>query len=178
MLLLGSCGNRLERALEVLDDLTRGLRTRIRATKGMEGQRPCLHVTAREVLDVLPALHLLLMPGEPRLDFQRLGLAVEPRLERLQAVLHLAQVLVRLANSLSHSECIAFTQIMDAVEEIRHTQACEASFGQLNQGLGTITHHIPSRCPKRLETIFYDRLPGGKRAIRSDLLLTRDNMSD
>ena len=89
-----------------------------------------------------PARHL----GVPR-RHQRLGLwglrrRLGPSLESCEGLLGCLEFLVRVSQASAKGERIALDDLMDDMEEIRHTQALQPLFGELDQGLGSVTDQV------------------------------------
>src|SRR5688572_7704561 len=108
----------------------------------------------------LPALHLgftLLHQGLRLLPFRSAGMG---RLGRGDALLSSMQGLLRLAQTTEDSERIALSQIMHEVEQIWYTQALQARFGQLDQRLSPITHHIEHADSQEIEARLDPSVPG------------------
>jgi len=112
---------------------------------------PSLHVRA-------PHLHVLLgLWGVLRLPLRPRGPA-----EPLCGVL---QLLVGVSHAPSTGERRALHQIMHTRTEVRHTQALQAFFGQLDQGSGPVTAEGPHTGSSGLEPLLHQRLPRGVGAI-------------
>ena len=58
---------------------------------------------------------------------------------------------------------------MNDMKDIRHAQTLQPFFGALDQGLGSVTHHIQSPSAEVLESLLHQRLPRGLGAIVCDL---------
>src|SRR5712691_9363767 len=59
-----------------------------------------------------------------------------------EPLLNVFEFLVRLSQAPANGQRIALDDLMDDVKAIRHTQALQAFFGQLDEGVGPITDHV------------------------------------
>ena len=79
------------------------------------------------------------------------------------------QVSTRLLQTTAKGQRIALDQVMDEVKQIRHTQAVQARFGQLHQGLGSVTDQVQHPHTQCLKPCLDQRVPGLIGAIIGDL---------
>ena len=73
---------------------------------------------------------------------------VGPSLESCQSLLGFVSAWCACRQTPAKGQRIALHDLMDEVKEIRHTQALQALFGELDQRLGPVTHQVQhARCP-------------------------------
>jgi hypothetical protein len=94
---------------------------------------------------------------------------VGPLLASGESLLRLLEVLVRLAQVATNGQRVALDKLMNDMKEIRHAQTLQPFFGELDQGLGSVTDHIQHPSAEALESLLHQRLPRGIGAIVRDL---------
>src|SRR2546426_442206 len=139
---LGEGFDGLNRRLELAFGLGGALGSRVRDTEGMQREREGLQKAPIGVVRLFPSRHLDLPCFH-----QYFGLWL--RLIHLgwpwascHGLLGFRELLMRLSQALANGKRITLHQIMHAMKEVRHTQALQALFGELDQGLGSITDQI------------------------------------
>ena len=120
--------------------------------KGCSVSERRLQVVPIGVVRLFPARHL----GLPRFH-QRPGLAghlhppVSRPWRRARASWAFVSSCCAWRTALANGERIALHDLMHDMEEIRHTQALQPLFGELDQGLGPVTDQVQHlRCPGAL----------------------------
>src|SRR6266571_8401340 len=131
----------------------------------MQREREGLQEAPIAVVRLFPVAHL----GLPR-RYQHRGLStimlrVGPLLASGESLLRLLEFLIRLSPVSTKGEGIALDDLMHDMKEIRHAQTLQPFFGELDQGLGSVTDHIQHPSAEALESLLHQRLPRGIGAI-------------
>jgi hypothetical protein len=111
--------------LEVVGNVGGGVWHSIWQAAGREREGARLQMAPIPPWPFFPALHLRVA------RLQRLGLPMSALLEPGPPLLGLLVGLVRLTHPLAHSTGIALDQLMDNMENIRHTEALHSLFRSL-----------------------------------------------
>jgi hypothetical protein len=78
---------------------------------------------------------------------------------------------VSLSHTLPYGERVAFDDLMHKVEEIRHPEALQPLFGELNERLGPVTHHVQHTGSQGLQPLISQHFPRGVGPIVCHLFL-------
>ncbi len=87
-----------------------------------------------------------------------------------EGLLGCLELLVGVFQAPADGECIALHQIMHTRKDVRHTQALQALFSELDQGLRPVTDQGQDLRSQRLEPCIDQRVPCGTGAIVCDVL--------
>ena len=82
-----------------------------------------------------------------------------------QGLLGFLEFLMRLSHAPAKGQRIALDDLMHEVEEIGHAETLKSLFGELEQGLGPVTHQGEDRGSQRCKPLIPSRFPRGRGPI-------------
>src|SRR5207248_9734713 len=138
--------------LQVAWNLSRGLGRRVRNVEGMQCEREGLQVAPIAIVRLFPAAHLRLPRRHQQRGLWSIKRGVGPLLASGESLLRVLEVLVRLAQVATNGQGVALDELMNDMKEIRHAQTLQPFFGELDQGLGSVTDHIQHPSAEALES--------------------------